>query len=241
MKKMIIPLVLLIAVAAAVFLKVRGGGDFRYAGTIEATETDLSARISGVIERYGAREGDEVKKGQVITALDCADLRLAAAMAEQDYKRSDELYQGGSVSRENYDRLKYKRDDSALKVDWCSIKSPVDGRLLYAYKEKGELVGPGTKLATVADLSEVWAYIYVPHDALAALNTGMELKGYLPEAGDREFPGRVSVIQPEAEFTPKNVQTRKERTRLVFAVKVAFPNPDGTLKPGMTVEVKLPE
>jgi len=81
----------------------------------------------------------------------------------------------------------------------------------------------------------------VPHDALAALNTGMELKGYLPEAGDREFPGRVSVIQPEAEFTPKNVQTRKERTRLVFAVKVAFPNPDGTLKPGMTVEVKLPE
>jgi HlyD family secretion protein len=102
-------------------------------------------------------------------------------------------------------------------------------------------VGPGTRLATVADLSEVWAYIYVPHDELVKLSHGMEVKGYLPEAGDKELPGRVSVIYPEAEFTPKNVQTRKERTRLVYAVKVSFPNPDGLLKPGMTVEVGLAE
>lgn len=240
MKNKIIPLVILIAAGAVVFF-LRSGGDFRYAGTIEATETDLSARISGVIERYGAREGEEIKKGQVIAALDCADLKLAAGIAESDFKRADELFKGGSVSRENYDRLKYRRDDSALKVDWCSVKSPADGRLLYAYKEKGELVAPGTKLATVADLSEVWAYIYVPHDMLVKLKTGMQIKGYLPEAGDRQFPGRVSVIYPEAEFTPKNVQTRKERTRLVFAVKVSFPNPDGALKPGMTLEVGLPE
>jgi len=241
MKKKIIPLVLVAVIGLLVFLKMRNGGEFRYAGTIEATETDLSARISGVIERYGAREGDPVKKGQVIAALDCADLRLAAGLAADDFRRAEELYSGGSVSKENYDRLKYRRDDSALKVDWCSVKSPVDGRLLYAYREKGELVAPGTKLATVADLSEVWAYIYVPHDLLAGLKPGMELKGYLPEAGDKEFAGRVAVIHSEAEFTPKNVQTRKERTRLVFAVKVSFPNADETLKPGMTIEVKLPE
>jgi HlyD family secretion protein len=241
MKKKIIPLALIAAIGVLAFLKMKSAGEFRYAGTIEATETDLSARSPGVIERYGAREGDPVKKGQVIAALDCADLRLAAGIAAEDFKRAEELYTGGSVSKENYDRLKYRRDDSALKVDWCSVKSPVDGRLLYAYKEKGELVGPGTKLATVADLSEVWAYIYVPHDLLAKLSAGMEVKGFLPEAGDKEFPGRISVIHPEAEFTPKNVQTRKERTRLVFAVKAAFPNPGETLKPGMTIEVKLPE
>lgn len=241
MKKKIIPLIVLLAAAGAITLKLRDGRDFRYTGTIEATEIDLSARISGVIEAYGAREGDPVKKGQTVAALDCADLRLAAGIASDDFKRAEELYAGGSVSKENYDRLKYRRDDSALKVEWCSVKSPVGGRLLYAYKEKGELVGPGTKLSTVADLTEVWAYIYVPHDALAALKPGMELKGYLPEAGNQEFAGRVSVIHPEAEFTPKNVQTRKERTRLVFAVKVSFPNQDETLKPGMTIEVELPE
>ena len=128
-----------------------------------------------------------------------------------------------------------------LKVQWCTVKSPVSGRLLYSYREEGELVAPGTKLATVADLSEVWAYIYVPHDLLAKLKPGMEISGFLPEAGGKELPGRISVIYSEAEFTPKNVQTRKERTRLVFAVKVSFPNPDETLKPGMTIEVKLPD
>lgn len=237
----IIPVILVLVIAGAVYFKVRSGADFNYSGTIEATETDLSARISGVIEAYGAREGDPVKKGAVIASLDCADLRLAAGIAAEDFKRAEELYTGGSVSRENYDRLKYKRDDSALKVEWCSVKSPVAGRLLYAYREKGELVTPGTKLATVADLSEVWAYIYVPHDLLAKLKPGMEVKGLLPEAGEKELPGRISVIYSEAEFTPKNVQTRKERTRLVFAVKVSFPNPDETLKPGMTIEIKLPE
>ncbi|HOX22362.1 MAG TPA: efflux RND transporter periplasmic adaptor subunit [Elusimicrobiales bacterium] len=241
MKKKIIPLVFLIVVGSIIFLKVKSGRDFRYSGTIEATETDLSSRISGVIESYGAREGDTVKKGAVITSIDCDDLRLAAGIASEDFNRAEELFKGGSLSKENYDRLKYKRDDSALKVDWCAVKSPVSGRLLYSYREKGELVAPGTKLATVADLSEVWAYIYVPHDLLAKLKQGMELKGFLPEAGDKEFPGRISVIYSEAEFTPKNVQTRKERTRLVFAVKVSFPNPDEILKPGMTVEVKLPE
>jgi len=241
MKKKIIPMMILAVIGSIIIIKLKSGGDFRYSGTIEATETDLSARISGVIESYGAREGDPVKKGAVIAGLDCADLRLAADIAAEDFSRAAELYKGGSLSKENYDRLKYKRDDSALKVEWCSIKSPVSGRLLYYYREKGELVAPGTRLATVADLSEVWAYIYVPHDMLALLKPGMELQGFLPEAGDKKFPGRISVIYSEAEFTPKNVQTRKERTRLVFAVKVSFPNPDEMLKPGMTIEVKLPE
>lgn len=241
MKKIIIPVVVLAALAAWFFWQSGAGRNFRYSGTIEATEIDLSARVPGVIESYGAKEGEPVKKDQDVAVLDCADLKLAARIAAEDFKRAEELYRGGSSSKENYDRLKYKRDDSALKVEWCSIKSPVSGKLLYAYREKGELVAPGTKLATVADLSEVWAYIYVPHDILARIKTGMEVAGYLPEEGDREFPGRISVIYPDAEFTPKNVQTRKERTRLVFAVKVSFPNPGGELKPGMTLEVKLPE
>ena len=239
--KKLIPAALIAAAAALIVLKVGGGGDFRYSGTIEATETDLSARISGVIDRYLAREGDPVAAGEALISIDCDDLRLAAGIASDDFRRAEELFKAGSLSRENYDRLKYRRDDSALKVRWCTVKSPVSGRLLYSYREKGELVSPGVKLATVADLSEVWAYIYVPHDTLAGLKPGMEVKAFLPEAGDMEFAGRISVIYPEAEFTPKNVQTRKERTRLVYAVKVSFPNKGETLKPGMTVEVELPE
>jgi len=238
--KKFIPVILAAAVAAGVFLKARAEKNFRYSGTVEATEIDLSSRISGVIESYGAREGEPVSRAQIITTLECADLKLAAGIASEDFRRAEALYRDGSVSKENYDRLKYKRDDSALRAEWCSVRSPVSGRLLYSYREKGELVAPGTKLATIADLSEVWAYIFVPHDMLSKLSPGMEVIGFLPEAGDRSFPGRISVIRSEAEFTPKNVQTRKERTRLVFAVKVSFPNPEEILKPGMTIEVKLP-
>jgi HlyD family secretion protein len=58
---------------------------------------------------------------------------------------------------------------------------------------------------------------------------------------EKKFPGTIALIRDEAEFTPKNVQTRSERTRLVYGVKLVFPNPEGILKPGMTIEVKLPE
>jgi len=66
------------------------------------------------------------------------------------------------------------------------------------------------------------------------------VKALAPELGMREFKGVITVINDKAEFTPKNVQTRKERTRLVFGVKITFQNPDRILKPGMTLEVSLP-
>jgi HlyD family secretion protein len=71
----------------------------------------------------------------------------------------------------------------------------------------------------------------------------MKLKGYLPELNSREFDGKIIKINEEAEFTPKNVQTRSERTRLVFGVKVSFfdSNAEEILKPGMTIEVNLPQ
>ena len=239
-QKIIIP-VLLIIVVSAIILKVRSGKDFYYAGTVEATEVDLSARVTSVISAFPAKEGALVKKDETLAVLACEDIKIDAENAESEYKRALALKAGGSIGQESFEKAKYRRDNSVLKVQWCTVKSPVSGRLLYSYREEGELVAPGTKLATVADLSEVWAYIYVPHDLLAKLKPGMEISGFLPEAGGKELPGRISVIYSEAEFTPKNVQTRKERTRLVFAVKVSFTNPDETLKPGMTIEVKLPD
>jgi len=240
MKKVLIILVVA-ALAGGVWWKTRGGGDFLYAGTVEATEVDLSARISGVISSYKVREGDAVKKNALLVSLDCDDVRLAADIARKDFKRAEELYHAGSLSKENYDRLKYRSDDSSLRQDWCRVKSPVNGTVLYKYHEDGELVAPGTKLVTVADLSEVYAYVYVPHDMVVKLALDMPVTGVLPEAPGKTFAGKITVINQEAEFTPKNVQTRSARTSLVFGVKVVFPNAENVLKPGMTVEVNLPK
>jgi HlyD family secretion protein len=104
-------------------------------------------------------------------------------------------------------------------------------------------VEPGTKLLTVANVKDIWAYIYVPQPDVFKLKPGEVLTAYLPEAGMRPFAGHILKINDEAEFTPKNVQTRAERERLVFGVKVSFlgANDAEVLKPGMTVEVELPK
>jgi HlyD family secretion protein len=91
----------------------------------------------------------------------------------------------------------------------------------------------------------------VPHDDLfklsygeslqANLSNGQKLKAMLPELPGKSFEGKITHINDQAEFTPKNVQTQKERSNLVYAVKVTFANPDGVLKPGMTLEVSIPK
>ena len=240
MKKIIV-IILVAGVGVAAYFKLRNGTEFLYAGTIEATEVDVSSRLFSMIAEMKAQEGDSVSEGEVLARLDCSDIRLSADVAEKDFSRASSLFSEGSMAKEAYDRLKYKRDDAVLKLDWCAIKSPLKGRVLYRYREPGEVVSPGTRLLTLADLGRLWAYVYVPHDLVVKLSVGMKVEGTLAEMPGRVFAGEISVINSEAEFTPKNVQTSQERTRLVYGVKIIFPNADGVLKPGMSVEVKLPE
>jgi HlyD family secretion protein len=215
-------------------------GEFLYAGTVEATEVDLSSRVSSVIADLGAHEGDRVKKGQKLVRLAGEDIRLAADLAEKNFRRTAELFKNGSVPQAEYDRVRYVRDDAAVRRSWCEVSSPVDGVVLFTYFEPGEMVAPGMKLLTVADLKEVWTVVYVPQPLLAKLKAGMTVTGILPELKKNVFDGKIAHIREEAEFTPRNVQTRDERIRLVYGVKVVFLNPDGILKPGMTIEVCLP-
>jgi HlyD family secretion protein len=214
---------------------------FLYAGTVEATTVELSSRVMAVIGAVNVNEGDQVKGGDVLVKLSGDDVRVAAEQAERDYKRAVQLLAGGSMDQESYDRIKFKRDDANVRLGWCTIYSPIDGTVITRYHEPGEMVTPGTKLLMLEDLSKVWAYIYVAHDELAKLKAGMNVDGLVAEANMKTIPGTIVKINEDAEFTPKNVQTRKERTRLVYGVKVNFNNPDRFLKPGMTVEIKLPD
>ncbi|TBR17665.1 HlyD family efflux transporter periplasmic adaptor subunit [bacterium] len=214
--------------------------DFRYAGTVEATEVSLSPRLSSTIAKVAVREGDAVQAGQVLVELACEDVRLAADIAQREFKRSEQLYKEGAAPFEAFDRDRNRRDDTALKLSWCRVESPLAGTVLARLHEPGELVAPGTKLLTLADLAGVYAYVFVPQGELHRLKPGAEVQAFLPEAGREARRGRIAFIRPQAEFTPKNVQTREERTRLVYGVKVELDNADGALKPGMPVEVLLP-
>lgn len=232
-----VPVVLALAFAGWSWFK---GRDFRYAGTVEATEVSLSPRISSTIKAVSVQEGDAVKAGQLVVELACEDVKLASEIAERDFSRSERLYKDGATPFEAYDRAKNRRDDAALKWSWCRIESPIDGTVLSRLKEPGEWASPGVRLLTLADLGGVYAFVFVPQTELYKLKPGQDVEAFLPEAGGAPRKGRVAFIRPQAEFTPKNVQTREERTRLVYGVKIALDNADGVLKPGMPVEVRLP-
>jgi HlyD family secretion protein len=237
-KLLAIPVVL---AAVLVGWKLYSSVPFRYAGTVEATDVDLSPRVSSTISTVTVHEGDAVVPGQVLVELGCEDLKLAAKIAASDFARSEKLYKEGSTPFETFDRDRNRRDATALQVSWCRIESPIGGTVLARLHEPGEWASPGLKLLTLADLGAVYAYAYVPQDVLYKLKPGEQVSAYLPESGDRPRRGTVAFIRPDAEFTPKNVQTRAERTRLVFGVKVALDNADGELKPGMPIEIELPK
>jgi HlyD family secretion protein len=236
-KLLAIPVVL-----AAVFIgwKLLSRSEFRYAGTVEATDVSLSPRISSTISTVTVQEGDVVNPGQPLIELGCEDLKLAADIAAHDFARSEKLYKEGSTPFETFDRDRNRRDATALAVSWCRIASPIHGTVLARLHEPGEWASPGVNLLTLADLDSVYVYIYVPQTVLYKLKPGEPVEAFLPEAGDKPRAGRIAFIRPEAEFTPKNVQTREERTRLVYGVKIYLDNADQALKPGMPVEVKLP-
>lgn len=239
--KKVVAVILLLGVLGILAKFVFQKNDFLYLGTVEATKIDLSPRVSSVISFMEAREGMKVQEGQVLVKLAGEDFKLYAEIAESDFLRSQKLVKSGSISQEAFDHIRFKRDESKMKFDWTEIKAPVNGTVLNTYREAGEWASPGIKLLTVANLQEVWAIVYVAQPMLAKLSLGMKVNGAVPEIKDQKFSGKIVRIADEAEFTPKNVQTRAERTRLVYGIKVAFENKAEFLKPGMSVEVKLPE
>jgi HlyD family secretion protein len=120
-----------------------------------------------------------------------------------------------------------------------SIRSPVDGIVTSRSAHAGEAAIAGTTLMTIANLDEVKLTIYVPEDELNRVFLGQEVEVQVDSFPGRVFTGTVSYISQQAEFTPKNVQTEKERVNMVFAVRVHLANPEHLLKPGMPADALI--
>ena len=119
------------------------------------------------------------------------------------------------------------------------LYSPFDGFVTVKDVEEGEYVQAGTPVITVADLDEVWVKTYVPETQLGRVYLGQKAEVISDTFPGKTYPGTVTFISPEAEFTPKNVQTKEERVKLVYRIKVTLQNPKQELKPGMPVDVIL--
>jgi HlyD family secretion protein len=127
-----------------------------------------------------------------------------------------------------------------VQLSKCQVKSPVNGSVLNKYVNEGEMAVAGKPLFKVADLSVLELHCYISGDQLSSVKIGNTVK-VLYDKGNNDMgsvQGIVSWISDEAEFSPKIIQTRKERVKLVYAMKVRVTN-DGSLKVGMPAEVKF--
>jgi HlyD family secretion protein len=125
-------------------------------------------------------------------------------------------------------------------LDQMTLLAPFDGVITVRHREPGEAVSPGAAVLTLMNPNDRWVRIYVREDAIGAVRVGAAAEIRCDTFPDKRYEGAVRFIAPEAEFTPKNVQTAEERVRLVYAVEVRITSdPTGDLKPGMPADVRL--
>jgi len=155
-------------------------------------------------------------------------------MAEKSFKSTQIAYRAALAKKKQLEaQLKLVN----RQLEDATVTSPLDGTILRKLRQSGELAMMGTALVEIADLSEMELRIYISQNELGLLKPGDQLSIQIDSHPDSVFKGTVSWISPKAEFTPKNVQTKKARANLVYAVKLTVPNPEGILKIGMPADV----
>jgi len=125
------------------------------------------------------------------------------------------------------------------KLADCEVVAPLGGTVVHRLAEPGEVAGPGATLFVLQQLDTVRLTVFVPESDLGLVRLGDPVAVSIDSHPDRTFTGRVARIRDEAEFTPKNVQTKDERVKLVFGVEVELPNAEGYLKPGLPADARI--
>ena len=318
----------LISIAAAVLifaLYISGCGNGKdtnsisASGTIESVNVTISSKTSGTINKINFKEGDRVKKGDLLVEIshDLLDIQLRQSeagvdlanaqlkllrsgarredikqseelvkqakinmeLARQDKERAEELYRQDATTKKLYDDAIGRYDltvtqynstkenlakvktiirpeeieqaQANLKkavsmvdllkqnIEDCKVHAPSDGFVSKKFVEEGENAVMGGSLLRLSNLETVNLVIYIPETELAKVKLGQEADITIDAFKDKNYKGKIIFISPEAEFTPKNIQTPDERTKLVFAIKIEIPNPQFELKPGLPADATL--
>lgn len=126
-----------------------------------------------------------------------------------------------------------------LSLSKLIIRSPISGQVIYKHVELGQVVNPGTALITMLDPKELWIKIYIPEAKLSQVKVGGTALLAVDSYTGKTFKGQILYVSKQAEFTPKNVQTKEGRTTTVYAVKLSITEGQGQLKAGMPADVTL--
>ncbi|HEV2715437.1 MAG TPA: efflux RND transporter periplasmic adaptor subunit [Terriglobales bacterium] len=128
---------------------------------------------------------------------------------------------------------------SRVNLDYTVLRAPTAGVITVRQAELGEVVVPGTPVVTLADLDHIWLRAYLAETDLGRIRWGQDAVVSTDTYPGKKYHGRISFIASDAEFTPKSVQTYKERVTLVYRIKIDIDNPNHELKPGMPADAHV--
>jgi HlyD family secretion protein len=183
-----------------------------------------------------------------------------ARLADSSLRRLERLFAAGNLSRQEFDRTQSdaraagealaaartavqaaqaQLDIARGRTADCTVLAPIAGSVTAVVSRSGENAAPGSVLATLVDLDRTWLVCYLPEQLLGRVRLGDSARIRVDAFPRRDLTGTVAFISDKAEFTPKDIQTREERINQVYRTKVALPNPERILKPGMPADVLL--
>ncbi len=200
---------------------------------LDGAQKDLD-RMEGLLAAGSgttkARDDARTRRDAAVAALDAARQRLRRLEAGFRAEEKDAARARLAAAEARIAQLEQQLEDAL-------VRSPVAGVVTAKLAERGELAARGTGIVVVTDLPNAWLNAYVAGPDLARIRLGQAAEVVTDDGQARK--GRVSYVASRAEFTPKNVQTRDERVKLVYRVKVALENADGLFKPGMPATARL--
>ncbi len=185
---------------------------------------------------------------EVVSRRDLDNAQAAADSARAVVKQAREtlilVKKGPRRERIDQGRARLHEAEATLAIarenlSYATLTSPLTGMVMAKHVEPGEQVAAGTPIVTIGDLAHTWVRAYIGETDLGRVKLGQQVRVSIDSYPGKSFPGTVSFISSEAEFTPKSVQTETERVKLVYRIKITIPNPDGVLKPGMPADAEI--
>jgi len=212
-----------------------------------------SANLAAAQSVYDKAETDLARFRTLFSDGAIAAQQLDAAQSAYDVTRNSRIAAQAQLSLVlegtrpdviEAQRLEVKRSEAVVEVIRATLAdttvvSPLSGVILTKNYQNGEYVNPGSAIATVGDLNDCWVKIYVSSSQLGLIRLGQQVEVRIDAYPQRKFAGSIKEIGQNAEFTPRQSITQRERANLVFSVKVKIDNSEGILKPGMPADVVI--
>ena len=232
--------------AEAVLAEMEAGSRPEEVDQATAALESAKAEAARMQAEYARQKNLREKDAVPVRDLESAEAahRVASARVLEAQARLTLLKNGPRPEQIQAARARVAKACAALaqaqtRLDYATLVSPLTGVVLAKGAEDGEYVVPGMPVITVGELDRPWVRAYISETDLGRVKLGQKVRVTTDTYPGKVYDGRVTFIASQAEFTPKNVQTAKERVKLVYRIKVEMANPNQELKPGMPADAEI--